>query len=57
MDQQGQSGTSAGNPDSLKQDKISKSGDSLTTQDGNSTGQQEATNYTNLPPNLTPTAD
>ncbi|ADK87227.1 adhesin [Mycoplasmoides pneumoniae] len=57
MGQQGQSGTSAGNPDSLKQDKISKSGDSLTTQDGNATGQQEATNYTNLPPNLTPTAD
>ncbi|MGV1743150.1 adhesin P1, partial [Mycoplasmoides pneumoniae] len=57
MDQQGQSGTSAGNPDSLKQDNISKSGDSLTTQDGNAIDQQEATNYTNLPPNLTPTAD
>ena len=57
MDQQGQSGTSAGNPDSLKQDNISKSGDSLTTQDGNAIDQQEATNYTNLPPNLTPTSD
>ncbi len=53
-------GGSAGNPDSLKQDKISKSGQNLTTQDGapqsNSTT-ESASNYDHLPPNLTPTSD
>ncbi len=52
--QGGSSGTSAGNPDSLKQDKISKSGDSLSVVD---TGQGDDTHYANLPPSITPTSD
>ena len=46
---------SAGNPDSLKQDKVDKSGDSVTVAEA--TSGDNLTNYTNLPPNLTPTAD
>ncbi|BAL21945.1 adhesin [Mycoplasmoides pneumoniae] len=50
-------GGSAGNPGSLKQDKISKSGQNLTTQDGapqsNSTT-ESASNYDHLPPTSPP---
>ncbi|ARQ34604.1 hypothetical protein MPTA7396_4910 [Mycoplasmoides pneumoniae] len=47
--------TSAGNPDSLKQDKADKSGNSISVQEA--TSGDNLTNYTNLPPNLTPTSD
>ena len=60
MGKQGQSGTSAGNPDALKQDKITKENSgNLKTEDGTATNSTTAfaSNYTNLPPNLTPTAD
>ncbi len=53
MGQQGQSGTSAGNPDALKQDKITKENSgNLKTEDGTATNSTTAfaSNYTNLPP-------
>ncbi len=40
--------TSAGNPDSLKQDKADKSGNSISVQEA--TSGDNLTNYTNLPP-------
>ena len=44
--------TSAGNPDSLVTDKVDQKGQVQTS------GQNLSdTNYTNLPPNLTPTSD
>nr|WP_318023358.1 adhesin [Mycoplasmoides pneumoniae] len=45
-------GGSAGNPDSLKQDKADKSGDSVTVAEA--TSGDNLTNYTNLPPTSPP---
>ncbi len=57
MGKQGQSGTSAGNPDALKQDKITKENSgNLKTEDGTATNSTTAfaSNYTNLPPPTSP---